>query len=97
MNSGSFAIGKEWPATWSQSCSASPGLWTMTIACGVAPWISPSVTDEYAGWSSEPCPSTMTQSPRRSASSIIHSTVPCTKSLMTRSTATPQPSIIIPV
>ena len=25
---------------------ASPGLWTMTIACGVAPWISASVTDE---------------------------------------------------
>ena len=36
-----------------------PGLWTMTMACGVAPWISPSVTLLYAGWSSEPWPSTM--------------------------------------
>ena len=27
-------------------------------ACGALPWISPSVTPEYAGWSSEPCPST---------------------------------------
>ncbi len=61
---------------WSKSWSARPGLWTMTIACGVAPWMSPSVTDVYAGWSSEPWPSTMTQSPRPSPSSISHSTVP---------------------
>ena len=39
----------------------------------------------------------MTQSPSASPSSTSHSTVPWTKSLMTRSTATPQPSIIIPV
>ena len=74
-----------------------PGLWTMTIACGVAPWMSPSVTELYAGWSRLPWPSTMTQSPRRSPSSTSHSPVPWTKSAMTRSTATPQPSIIIPV
>jgi hypothetical protein len=59
--------------------------------------MSPSVTDEYAGWSSEPWPSTISQSPRDSPSSINPSTVPWTKSLITRSTATPQPSIIIPV
>ena len=34
------AIGNEASGRWSKSCSASPGLWTMTIACGVAPWIS---------------------------------------------------------
>ena len=39
----------------------------------------------------------MTQSPRSSPCSTSHSTVPLVKSLMTRSTATPQPSIIIPV
>ena len=39
----------------------------------------------------------MTQSPRASPCSTSHSTVPLVKSLMTRSTATPQPSIIIPV
>ena len=74
-----------------------PGLWTRIIACGVVPWISPRVTLLYAGWSSDPWPSTMTQSPRRSPSSTSHSAVPWTKSATTRSTATPQPSIIIPV
>ena len=69
----------------------------MIIACGVAPWMSPSVTDEYAGWSSDPWPSTRIQSPSSSPCSTSHSTVPCVKSLMSRSTATPQPSIIIPV
>ena len=39
----------------------------------------------------------MTQSPSASPSSTSHSTVPWAKSLMSRSTATPQPSIIIPV
>ena len=39
----------------------------------------------------------MTQSPRRSPSSLSHSQVPWTKSETTRSTAAPQPSIIIPV
>ena len=69
----------------------------MTIAWGVAPWMSPRVTDEYAGWSSEPWPSTNTQSPSPSPCSTSHSQVPWRKSAMTRSTATPQPSIIIPV
>ncbi len=93
----SGAIGNRASGRWSKSWSAMPGLWTMTIACGVAPWISPSVTLLYAGWSSEPWPSTMTQSPRDSPSSTSHSTVPWRKSAMTRSTATPQPSIMIPV
>ena len=39
----------------------------------------------------------MTQSPRDSPSSASHSAVPWRKSAITRSTATPQPSIIIPV
>ena len=39
----------------------------------------------------------MTQSPRSSPCSVSHSQVPFEKSLMTRSTATPQPAIIIPV
>ncbi len=39
----------------------------------------------------------MIHSPRASASSTSHSTVPWRKSEATRSTATPQPSIIIPV
>ena len=39
----------------------------------------------------------MTQSPSASPCSTSHSTVPWAKSLMSRSTATPQPSIIIPV
>ena len=39
----------------------------------------------------------MTQSPSSSPSPTSHSTVPWAKSLMSRSTATPQPSIIIPV
>ncbi len=55
------------------------------------------VTALYAGWSIDPWPSTITQSPRASPCSTSHSTVPFAKSLMTRSTATPQPSIIIPV
>ena len=97
MNGASGAIGNDASGRWSKSCSVWPALWTRTIAWGVAPWISASVTDEYAGWSSEPWPSTITQSPRRSPSSTIHSTVPWAKSLMSRSTATPQPSIIIPV
>ena len=46
MNPGSLAIGNDASGRWSKSCSASPGLWTMTIACGVAPWMSASVTDE---------------------------------------------------
>ncbi len=39
----------------------------------------------------------MTQSPSASPCSTSHSTVPWAKSLISRSTATPQPSIIIPV
>ncbi len=39
----------------------------------------------------------MTQSPSLSPSSTSHSMVPWAKSLISRSTATPQPSIIIPV
>ena len=39
----------------------------------------------------------MTQSPSSSPCSTSHSTVPWAKSLISRSTATPQPSIIIPV
>ena len=46
MNPGSDAIGNDASGRWSKSCSARPGLWTMTIACGVAPWMSASVTDE---------------------------------------------------
>ena len=45
MNGGSGAIGKRASGRWSKSWSARPGLWTMTIACGVAPWMSPSVTE----------------------------------------------------
>ena len=97
MNGRSDAIGNRASGRWSKSCSAMPGLWTMTIACGVAPWISPSVTLLYAGWSSDPWPSTSTQSPRDSPSSTSHSTVPWRKSAATRSTVTPQPSTIIPV
>ncbi len=44
MNPGSAAIGNRDSGTCSKSWSAMPGLWTITIACGVAPWISPSVT-----------------------------------------------------
>ncbi len=97
MNPGSDAIGNVTSGRWSKSCSVVPGLWTRIIPCGVAPWMSASVTAEYAGWSSDPWPSTRTQSPIASACSTSHSTVPWAKSLMSRSTATPQPSIIIPV
>ena len=44
MNEGRSAIGKDDPGSRVKSCSASPGLWTMTIAWGVDPWSSPSVT-----------------------------------------------------
>ena len=69
----------------------------MIIAWGVQPWMRPSVTALYAGWSSEPCPSTKTHSPRASPCSTSHSQIPFEKSLITRSTAAPQPSIMIPV
>ena len=45
----------------------------------------------------EPWPSTKIQSPIPSARSTSHSAAPLTKSAMTRSTATPQPSIMMPV
>ena len=85
------------PGRWSKSWSAMPGLWTRTIAWGVVPWISPRVTLLYAGWSSEPWPSTM--HPVAAPLALLDQplAVPWTKSAMTRSTATPQPSIIIPV
>ena len=34
MNGGELAIGNEASGRWSKSCSARPGLWTSTIACG---------------------------------------------------------------
>ena len=49
MKPGNVATGNDASGRWSKSCSTSPGLWTMTIACGVAPWMSARVTDEYAG------------------------------------------------
>ena len=41
---------------WSKSWSAMPGLWTMTIACGVVPWMSPSVTRAVRGVVQAPLP-----------------------------------------
>ena len=46
MNGPSGAIGNDASGRWSKSCSVWPALWTRTIAWGVAPWISASVTDE---------------------------------------------------
>ena len=43
-----------------------PALWQSTSACGARRGCSPSVTPEYAGWSSEPWPSTKSSSPPRS-------------------------------
>ncbi len=97
MKAGSGAMGNVRSGRWSKSWSVSPGLWTMTIACGVAPWMRPRVTEEYAGWSREPWPSTSTQSPSCSPCSTMRSTVPCTKSDTTASTGAPQPSIMMPV
>ena len=57
------------------------------MPCGREAWISASVTDEYAKWSSEPWPSTMTHSAFSSACSVSHSTVPWRKSAATRSMA----------
>ena len=37
---------------------SSPARWQSTNACGAEPWIRPSVTPEYAGCRSAPCPST---------------------------------------
>ena len=82
---------------WSKSCSASPGLWTMTIACGVAPWMSAERHGAVGGVVERALALDDDPVALRSASSTIHSTVPWTKSLITRSTATPQPSIIMPV
>ena len=45
MNGASGAIGNDASGRWSKSCSARPGLWTRTIAWGVAPWMSASVTE----------------------------------------------------
>ncbi len=44
MNGRSSAIGNRASGRWSKSWSAMPGLWTITIAWGVAPWMSPTVT-----------------------------------------------------
>ncbi len=58
----------------------------------------PSVTPEYAGWSSEPWPSTnSTSPPRRTPSSTSCSAAPAMKSATTASTEIPQPAIAIPV
>ena len=46
MNGRSSAIGKDASGRWSKSCSVWPALCTRTIAWGVAPWISASVTAE---------------------------------------------------
>ena len=62
------------------------------------PWTSPSVTPEYSGWTSEPCPSTKRSfPPRRAPSTTSHSAAPARKSETTASTAIPQPAIAIPV
>ena len=42
-----------------------PAWWQSTSRCGAEPWKRPSVTPEYCGWSSEPCPSTISSSPPR--------------------------------
>ena len=34
----------ETPGRWVKSCSVWPGLWTRTMAWGVAPWMRPIVT-----------------------------------------------------
>ena len=70
----------------------------MTIACGVAPWMS-AERHRRVGRVVERALALDDAPSRRSASpcSTSHSTVPWAKSLITRSTATPQPSIIIPV
>src|SRR3954454_18327492 len=58
----------------------------------------PSVTPEYAGWSSEPWPSTKSTSPPRSTpSSTSRSAAPAMKSATTASTEIPQPAIAMPV
>ena len=46
MKSGRGLSGKIRSGRWSKSWSVTPGMCTRTIACGVNPWISPSVTDE---------------------------------------------------
>ena len=53
----------------SSSTTSEPAWWQSTYACGAEPWISPSVTPEYAGCSTEPCPSTKSSSPPRSTPS----------------------------
>ena len=40
--------GSGWPGK--PSTSVAPALWQSTNTCGAEPWISPSVTPEYAGW-----------------------------------------------
>ena len=75
-----------------------PARWQSTNACGAQPCTSPSVTPEYAGWMSEPCPSTISSSPPRSwPSTTSCSDAPAMKSETTASTAMPQPAIAIPV
>ena len=72
--------------------------WQSTSACGAEPWRRPSVTPEYAGWTSEPWPSTRSSSPpRRRPSTTSRSAAPAMKSATTASTAMPQPAIAIPV
>src|SRR5262249_24628965 len=46
MNGRRSAMGTETSGRWWKSCSVWPALWTRTIAWGVAPWMSASVTEE---------------------------------------------------
>ena len=64
-----------WPGQ--PSISVAPAAWQSTKACGADPWTSPSVTPEYIGWTSEPCPSTKRSlPPRRAPSTTSHSAAP---------------------
>ncbi len=56
------------------------------------------MTPEYAGWASDPCPSTHRSSPPRCGpSTTSRSAAPARKSATTASIAIPQPAIAIPV
>src|SRR5829696_2542213 len=73
-------------------------MWQRTYVCGADPWSRPSVTPEYAGCRSDPCPSTHRSSPPRATpSSTSRSAAPARKSETTASTAIPHPAIAIPV